>query len=342
MIFIRCDANTKLGFGHLVRCRALANALVELGVRCVLVGPPKQYQIKEDKSVFTDWIPMPFGQTVSEDATEFLKHMKAHSSNLAILDDYRIDYEYQQAFKKANVRWLQFNGNLNQKFLADIILNPSPQASKQDYLPLLENKETQLLLGPNYSILRSEFLKQKKLNKDGLIKKILLTFGAGDDRGAILSLLQKLLPTINEEIKFLVISGEHNPRNSELKKWIKENGRGRVDLEINPTNVAPLMASCDLAIMAGGGTVYEVNSLNIPMLLISIAENQIRHSRAWEETGAAIYLGAFENLDLNSALNEVKKCISERLKVKVAPLKQLVDGRGQKRVAQKIMDEFGI
>ena len=233
-------------------------------------------------------------------------------------------------------------GSLNQKFLADIILNPSPQVSKQDYQPLLVNKDTQLLLGPNYSILRSEFLEQKKLNKDGLIKKILLTFGAGDDRGAILTFLQKLLPAINEEIKFLVISGEHNPRNNEIKKWIKENGTGRVDLEINPENVAPLMASCDLAIMAGGGTVYEMNSLNIPMLLISIAENQIKHSRAWEETGAARYLGAFEKLDLNSAVSEVKTSISKRGEGKVAPSKQLVDGRGQQRVAQKIMNEFGL
>lgn len=342
MILIRCDANTKLGFGHLVRCRALANALVELGVPCVLVGPSKDYQIEQDKHVFTDWFPMPFGQTVAGDASELLKHLKDQSSNLAVLDDYRIDFEYQRALKKANIRWLQFNGNMNQKFLADLILNPSPQASKEDYLPLLENKETKLLLGPNYSILRSEFLNQKKSNNDGLIKKILLTFGGGDDRGAILLLLQKLLPNLNEEIKFLVISGEHNPRNNELKTWIEKNGNSRVDLEINPMAMAPSIASCDLAIMAGGGTVYEVNSLNIPMFLISIAENQIRHSQAWEKTGAAIYSGALESLDLNKMLQEVKKLIHESSKGKGRTSKQLVDGRGQKRVAQKIMDEFGI
>lgn len=342
MILIRCDANTKLGFGHLVRCRALANALAELGVHCVLVGPSRDYQIQQDKEVFTDWIPMPFGQTVREDASKFLKQLEGHSTNFAVLDDYRIDYEYQLSLKNANVRWLQFNGNMNQKFWADIILNPSPQATNQDYLPLLENKETKLLLGPDFSILRSEFLKQKKLNNDGSIKKILLTFGGGDDRGATLSLLQKLLPTIDEEIKFLVISGEHNPRNNELKTWVKENGSGRVDLEINPRTMAPLIASCDLAIIAGGGTVYEVNSLNIPMVLLSIAENQIRHSEAWEKTGAAIYLGPFENLDFNSVLKEVKKLISESSEGKVAASKQLVDGCGQKRVAQKIMDEFGL
>ena len=73
----------------------------------------------------------------------------------------------------------------------------------------------------------------------------MLTFGGGNDNGANEFVLSTLLTATPNYLKFLVISGSTNPNNNFLKKWILLNGGNRVDLLINPKNVAKLYSSCD-------------------------------------------------------------------------------------------------
>ena len=90
-----------------------------------------------------------------------------------------------------------------------------------------------------------------------------------------------MLPVTPNYIKFLVISGFTNPNNNRLKEWILLNGSQRVDLLINPKDVAKLYSSCDIAVIAGGTTTYEIDCCGLPFLIISTANNQIEQSKAW-------------------------------------------------------------
>ena len=80
-----------------------------------------------------------------------------------------------------------------------------------------------------------------------------------------------MLPVTPNYIKFLVISGFTNPNNNRLKEWILLNGSQRVDLLINPKDVAKLYSSCDIAVIAGGTTTYEIDCCGLPFLIISTA-----------------------------------------------------------------------
>ena len=59
---------------------------------------------------------------------------------------------------KAGYKWLQFYQKKNKKSIwADIIVNPMPGVTREDFKSVLRNKSSKLLLGQNYAILRPEF-----------------------------------------------------------------------------------------------------------------------------------------------------------------------------------------
>ena len=98
-----------------------------------------------------------------------------------------------------------------------------------------------------------------------------------------------MLPVTVPDIKFMVISGKHNPRNAANQEWIESCGEGRVEFIVDPQEIASLMIGADLAIMAGGSSTYEAALLGLPMIIISIAENQKNHAKAWDDLGSAFF-----------------------------------------------------
>jgi len=136
------------------------------------------------------------------------------------------------------------------------------------------------------------------------------------------------------------VSGDHNPRNAEIADWIGKQSQGRVVLEINPHSVAPLFADCDLAIMAGGPTIYEAACCGLPMILIVIAENQLSQARAWGERAFVKFLGFKKDLYSEELLNAFfgfynnNKKLHEISRSNEFPL----DSQGSTRVCDNIMN----
>lgn len=306
-IIFRCNTNPEVGFGHLNRCRTLAQSLVKLGQNCLMIGPDNIYKTNGDSNTFKEWIPIKNWKSSKEDSVNLIKIAKNNNVSYLVLDDYRIDEKYQMFLLKAGYKWLQFYQKENKKPIwADIIVNPMPGVTSEDFKSVLRNKNSKLLLGPNYAILRSEFENVIKKTYFRKIKKVLLTFGGGDDKSANEFVLSTLLPVTPNYIKFLVISGFTNPNNNRLKEWILLNGSERVDLLINPKDVAKLYSSCDIAVIAGGTTTYEIDCCGLPFLIISTANNQIEQSKAWANTGKAKYLGDINSINKHSLVTIFK------------------------------------
>jgi spore coat polysaccharide biosynthesis predicted glycosyltransferase SpsG len=264
------------------------------------------------------------------------------SSRCAVLDDDRVDETYQAELLRGDAKWLQFNRDPSQPLWAHLVLNHSPESSEVDY-SAIRNPHARLLLGPRFAPLRPEFADAacERLRRGP--PRVLVTFGGGHDRGGVVAVLRALLPGLPTDVRFVVISGAHNPARLEITQWIESHGRGRVMLHVDPPRVAPLIASCDLAVMAGGGTVFEVNRFGIPMLLIAIADNQVEHSKAWESQGAAKYLGEIGSLkpaSLLSATNSAIASLPNARKGNRVP--RLVDGQGRVRVAEAMIGAFGL
>lgn len=344
MIVFRCNASPTVGLGHLVRCRALAQALTRQGESCVMVGPPKSYATAQDVEFIEDWIEVGEWISPDQDAARFAKIVKDQSARFAVLDDYRVDADYQKRLSANGLRWLQFDGTAKKPLWADLVVNANPAARAADYRDVVHNPAAQLLLGPAYAVLRAEFPPVAALRPAGRpIAQVLVAFGGGDDRGGIEFALSSLIENAPVNWRFVVISGSHNPRNPQLVDWVETYGQGRVSLLINPDNVAAIMAGCDLAVMAGGTSIYEAASCGLPMVLIAIADNQIQPAKAWANAGAALFPGGLQEVNTGQLISAVSKLADDDVFRRDMAMKagDLVDGKGAQRLASKIIETAG-
>jgi len=303
-------------------------------------SPRKKYCDSSRRSIFKDWIePGQIWEDFYQISKLLIKTTKIYNSYMTVLDDYRIDKAFQKNLKEANMHYLLFDNGKRNDIYADIILNTNPIVSKSDYRNKLTNSKAKLLLGPRYSIIRSEF-PPVILKAKSLIKTILITFGGGDDRGAILLVLNVLLKVRMQDVEFIIVSGQDNPNNNKIKQWISNHNFDNVELKINPSSVAELFALCDIAIMAGGTTVYEVASIGLPMILISIADNQVKHSYDWSQVTESIkYIGRLEDFQEEILIKVFNQLLFEEEGVARHNIKMrtIVDGVGKSRVASEII-----
>jgi len=340
MILFRCNADARVGMGHLVRCRVLAERLKALGESCVMIGPTQTFQTSADQLLFETWIERPDWADSKIEAQFMIETADRLRAAYAILDDYRSDGEHQRLIRDAGMICLQqYDASKPQSFAANFVMNSSPSERLQAHAPNFLRPDVEMLLGPNYAIIRPEFLTipQKPITYPP--KRILITFGGGDDRGGIAFCLQALGSDIEPDIQFIVMAGSTNPSIPELKAWATRLGQARLDLQINPNDVPNLINSCDAAILSGGTTTFEAAYCGLPMLLLPIAANQYRQGEGWAELGAATYLGPQTTISIEALRSAFSKFINgqDQFIEMSQAARSSVDGQGLDRVLNRFL-----
>lgn len=330
----RCNAGPTVGFGHLMRCRVLAQALVCKGHSAAIFGPALSYLNELDRATFSIWRESSAWSSATDDARQLLHFADDCSADFLVLDDYRIDEAYQRVLFDAGMHWLQFESSTSRPILADIVLNSSPSVDHGAYARALHNPKGILMLGPQYAIIRPEFRSPPSNRRIGALKQVLVMFGAGDDRGAISRMLQVLIPIASEGIHVKIVSGQHNPNNPLIAKKLTGLSNDFISLIVDPPDIASLMHSSDLAVLAGGTATFEAAACGLPMMIVAISDNQWSQSEAWAEYGVAIYAGPLEAVDnahLKAAFSEATK-VSRRRSMSTRA-QRIVDACGVNRVA---------
>lgn len=299
MILFNTCAGPEIGFGHLARSRALATALLELGVPCSIFGPDAKYKTNFDNNIFLFWHPTThkYGEMTTNNS--FFEFALRIGSQTLVIDHPRVDEHHQIRLLRNNFRWLQYDQSADTNIWANILVRANPAAKKINYKKLMKRKHSKVLLGPKYAALRQEFTTTKPLIKSSKIEKILVTFGGGNDRGAIQLTLQALSNS-NRKIEFCVISSSSNPNALSILKKYSSSHFPNVQILVDPPNMAQIMSECQIAIMAGGTTTFEAASMNLPMILIAMNDSQAIQSKAWQTLGGAIYVGHIDKITESS------------------------------------------
>jgi UDP-2,4-diacetamido-2,4,6-trideoxy-beta-L-altropyranose hydrolase len=339
-LIIRADAGSEIGTGHVMRCLALAQAWKERersGVIFVMILPGAGIESRIRDMGFTlRSIDAEPGSPEDAKATCAIFHeLDAH---WCVIDGYQFSANYQEQFHNSNISILFIDdyGHCDHYF-ADIVLNQNIYANEGLY----PNRETyvQLLLGTKYSLIRTEFLKYQNFQRIHAknAKKILVTFG-GSDPGNVTGDIVKMLKNVClTDIEVIVIAGVNNPNISKLHSLIRDFDQIRIIQNVQ--DMPDLMAWADIAICAGGSTVYECAFMGLPAIIYPIAENQKPIVNVMSRIGSAIDGRTINILHADegaSALVDLLDSCDKRMEISLK-MRELIDGKGALRVIDALV-----
>jgi len=339
MILFRCNVSPSVGAGHLTRCRTLAAMLVARGVACAMAGPDESWRLPGDDALFQSWTPLTW-TTGEADAEAFIALASRLKARVAVMDDYRMDEPYQLRLRAAGLKWLQqFDASNPPPFWADFVANGGPRETPEHYRALARNPALEFLLGPEFAVLRPAFANLPPRDADRPLKRLLISFGGGDDRGMVVRTLEALMDEGPADVSVRVMSGVSNPGNAAIAGWIAGHAPDRAVLAINPEDVAGEYLNADLAVIAGGTSTFEAAAAGVPMLITAMADNQIRQGLGWQDRGAAIYLGRAPEVNpLDIAAQVTALAANDAARGAMSRAGQAnVDGQGCARLVDRLM-----
>ena len=306
-VIFRVDASLCMGIGHFMRCLTLADALRDRGVQVRFICREHNGHLIEKLSqkaipvtvlhapVITDssgsenyaaWL----GVSQAEDAKESIEALNKEMPDWLVVDHYGLDVEWEELLRPHEKRLMVVDDLANRRHDCDLLLDQNFGRHEQDYKGIV-NSDCQLLIGPHYAILRPEFLafrdyslaRRKKPN----LKHLLISMGGIDPlnaTGKVLLVLKSCSLPLNCHIT--VVMGSHAPWLYEVQK-IAEVSPLNIEVKIDVSNMAQLMADSDMVIGAAGTTSWERCCLGVPSLIVVLAENQILAANALEMSSAA-------------------------------------------------------
>lgn len=333
-IAFRADGSEQIGMGHIMRCLALAEQLQKYSAKIYFyTRNNKQVIEKVQEKGFQAVI---IGNNLlSQEVKEVNVNIKKNKINALITDSYDINEAYLDEIKK-NVLVLVTVDDLNQMaFPSDLVINGNIYAGDLEYRSKYGN--TRFLLGPRYVLMRKEFLDVPKRKIRRKVENILVTVGGSD----VLNLTPQILKTldiIDKKLGITVVIGPNFSNVPEIRATAFQMEQEVILVE-DANNIKDLMLACDMAVTAGGTTLYELAVTGTPAVVVLQAENQILAAEKMNNKGIIIDLG-LGNGDLSGTLKRNIEYLIENYNLRESMSyrgQQLLDGHGCSRCAQEII-----
>ena len=351
-IVIRTDASIEIGTGHVMRCLSLAEGLAESGAKLQFIcrehagnlinlieqhgfnvsslatTSEQNIGIETNSLDHSDWL----GCDWKVDANLCRKLIK-RKVDWIIVDHYALDHYWETSLRDKCHHILCIDDLANRKHDCDLLLDQNLGRNIDDYHDLIPDHAIQLL-GPKHALLRPEFAKWRDVSllrrQKPELRHILVSMGGVDKdnlTGRILKTLRNCNVSSQEVIT--VVLGPHTPWYEQLKILaskmpVKTSVLTAVD------NMAELLASCDLAIGAGGTTTWERCSLGVPTIQIELAKNQRFINTAMANARAALVFDLFyleQQLSMFFRNDYLSNCLKD-LSSRTA---NITDGHGVKK-----------
>jgi UDP-2,4-diacetamido-2,4,6-trideoxy-beta-L-altropyranose hydrolase len=334
-IVFRVDSYKEIAVGHLSRCINLAYALKVLGIQIIFISYDDEETIRRleftgfkyhlIKSKINDQ------KFINEELSKISKYKE--EAEVVIVDSYKVSNKYFNDIRKL-FQTIIYLDDLGLDFDVDMVINPSCKFKSRDYIAPIT------LCGLDYLILNDEY----KLGRIQPIKtkSMLMTFG-GIDHYDLTSRLIPLIESIDNKIKINLVIGPYYDNLNQIKVAMNKS-KSNIKLYKGVKNLRPIMLQSDIAITAGGMSVYELTALSIPTIGIALWNNQKSNIECLAQQGAIIPLYYSEGKEFEELIFEsLKKLILDvSLQKKMSAIsRSIVDGNGASRISKVINEEYG-
>ena len=336
-VLIRADGNEKIGSGHIMRTKSIANELKGLGAK-VLYALADERGKRLINNEFQSVILSSNYECLDDEIDALSSVVKEQEIKLILLDSYFVTPKYFKELKKlAKVAYIDDLDAF--AYECEALINYGAFFDKNEY-KARQNLAKKHFLGSEFAPLRAEFYSRRKSSKNTQKKQVLLTTGNTDLLGIMPRLLEAFLGDESlKNLEFLAISGAFNEHENKLLALSAKHKN--IKVLKNPENMAQIMAEADFVLSAGGSTLYELASLAKAVICFSIAANQ-NNIKSWAEAGAMLYAGdakADSHSVVARSLNLLKSLLNDENLAKTLGQKAhfFVDGKGAIRLAKELL-----
>lgn len=320
-VAFRVDASIDIGTGHVMRCLTLADALKKQGAQSTFIcrlhdghllsliaqrghsvralpGLEQHEQgCADDDLSHAAWL----GTHWKIDAQDTLQALSDQHVDWLIVDHYALDQKWQRMVRGVCQRIMVIDDLADRSHDCDVLLDQNLGRVASDYSGLLPPAST-ALIGPTYALLRAEFSERRSESlarrEPPQLQHLLITLGGVDKYNATGQILNALATCpLPESFRISVVLGASSPWVKEIQAQAQQMPCA-TQVHIGVSHMAQLMADCDLAISAAGGTVWELCCLGLPSLIWVIAENQKSGAAALQAKGAVMVVGCASEVQI--------------------------------------------
>ena len=323
-VFVLTEGGRNLGFGHITRCTSIYQAFEEAGIESQLIvnGDQTVRDLLRDKNckVF-NWL---------NDRKNLLATVK--NADIVFIDSYLADYGLYEKISNVVKTAVYIDDNVRLNYPRGFVLNGTLLAEQ---VPYPKSKEVNYLLGARYAPLRKEFWDvPAKPIRDNL-ETVMITFGGADIHNVTPKVLKLLTDAYPEMLKKVIIA--KSLQNTAETERLKDSNTELIYYP-NAAEMKKVMLESDIAISAGGQTLYELARIGVPTIGICIAENQLHNIEGWSKSGFLKYVGWYSDENLERRLrSSVRYLANKRIRTHISEIgRKVIDGQGYKRIINAI------
>lgn len=343
MFLIRADGNAKIGAGHLVRCMTIAEELAAHAGKneiCFVCADAESADYVREGglqaySLHTDYTRMEQEWEGWRGLSGKWNLREGIDRPFILVDSYFVTDRYLSELR--NYGYVVLMDDFGERpYPVDCVVNYNAPAKSEHYRDLYRGSNVKLIIGSSYIPVRHQF-RDVSYKVRETVQNVLITVGGGDSENIAGRILEGLYCP---SLCFFVVAGRFQPHVHDLQKFADECGNVHVCHDVK--NMAELMEKCDVAVTAGGSTVYELASVGVPFICFSCADNQeilttyIKDRHIAEDAGAwhrnpqrtmRNIKEKFDSLLLDRKCRERLSCME----------RSLTDGRGAARLAGELI-----
>lgn len=358
-IWIRTDGNEKIATGHLMRCLSIARASADQQKSvCFLVADTQSKTLLQERFAFpsefeiqclhSDYKDMekelPALERIMHQEPSSSKHILGKKGSWILVDSYYVTASYLEALKAwGHVAYLDDLALFS--YPVDCIITYDMPENKK---PGCYNAVTRCLLGTAYTPLRAQFQNVPYVVRQD-VEHILISTGGTDPFQVAEKLLNRMIMeshlsdsvlSVTTNYKYHIITSRLNSCYDRLAALSSKYPN--IHIYENVQDMAGLMSRCDLAVSAGGTTLYELCAVGVPTISFVMADNQISAVETFAASDIIPCAGDVR-IDIDGVLDAICHFLAEkqmpyskRLELS-DKMRSFVDGYGAVRIAEALV-----
>ncbi len=334
-VLIRADAHSRVGYGHLMRSIALAQALSREGVAvsfCTATSEDSLCRYLQAQAFPTHFLTLSEKELGSDRDLEQMQKWIASPPDWVVLDNEYFATSYQTLVRETGARLLVLDDHNRRDFDADLIVNHSLHAETLGYK---KGGGCRRLLGPRYALIRQELLDFPQ-TENKCLRHVLVTLGGSPQEEMYKKILTALSQIKTHELQIRLLAG--SSQRSVIQSLTAKFHSHEIELCETSFDLASLYDWAGLAVCAAGGTCLELCFFGVTGLVGALESCQLPVTESLATAGIFQSIGDYRAAkpdDLAHAISLLLKSPSEE-NVRCTKIGRLIDGGGANRILDVI------